>query len=58
MPFVKECIKRGHINRADVTYHIAASNCLPADLFKKHAEEVYAMFPSESKHMINHHLGW
>ena len=47
MPFVKECIKRGYIDRNDVTHYIAASNFLPADLFKEHAEEVYAMFPSE-----------
>lgn len=58
MPFVKECIKRGHIDRNDVTHYIAASNFLPVDLFKEHAKEVHAMFPSESKHMIKHHLGW
>ena len=56
--FIRIALERGHITRSMVTQVLPASCYYDSASIREHAAWIYAQFPSESKSMINHHIGW
>jgi hypothetical protein len=58
MPFVREVVKRNYVEKAHVTHMLRASNYYDRAAFASFASDTHKEFPDESKHMINHLVGY
>ena len=56
--FIRVALERKLIDREIVTHVMPASHFYDSAPIREHAKWVYEKFPSESKNMLNHHIGW